>query len=85
MGVKEIQISLMVNEEQLSRLEKLLPAWRNMEYQGKKPFENLTVEGLFQKIMIQGSCSWINDRIWSEEYRQENDALLNPERSNTNG
>lgn len=76
MGAKEIQISLMVNEKQFARLEKLLQGRRNFECQGQKPWENLTIEGLLQMIMEPGSRNWINDRIWAEEYVQENNPLF---------
>ena len=68
---REISVNMTVSDEQYARLEKLLPAWQNSTMEGKKPFENMTVEKLFEMIMLTGSAKWIDDKIWLEEYKRE--------------
>lgn len=67
----KMTVCFLLSEKQMERLERLLPYWQQyVNDDGEKPFENMTLQELFQEIMSAGSYKIIDARLELEEWRQ---------------
>lgn len=67
----KMTVCFLLSEKQMERLESLLPYWQQyVNDDGEKPFENMTLQELFQEIMSAGSYKIIDARLELEEWRQ---------------
>lgn len=73
-GVKyaEMTVKYLLNEKEITRLERLLAFWQQYESEdGKRPFEKWDIEKLFQALMEVGSSHIIDQKIKEDEWRKE--------------
>lgn len=71
MEIRKVSAEFILTPDQVERLEKLLPFWKNYEAEdGTHPFEKWTVDELFQNVMLVSSSHVINMQIDAEEWRQ---------------
>lgn len=73
-GVKyaELTVKYLLNEKEITRLERLLAFWQQYESQdGTHPFKDWDIEKLFQALMETGSSHIIDKKIKEDEWRKE--------------
>lgn len=70
--LKEVIISLDIDENQLEALKELLPHWQQYTSKGEKekPFADITAEKLLEHLLYRGSKHMIWERIKDEQFRQ---------------
>lgn len=67
-NIHVIQVKYYLTDQQVETLKELLPVWQNFENEGVRPFENWTIDTLFQYLMETGSKFHIEDKIRYEHY-----------------
>lgn len=78
---RTFEVRYTLDDREIEALEELLPYWQQYENEGERPFENWTIENVFQAIMQLGSKHDIARRIQEEQYRQgiiEHSQMLKP-------
>lgn len=69
--MRTVSVKFVLSSDEEERLKNLLPFWHNyVNEEGKRPFKDMTVDELFQTVMIVEGGHVINMQIEAEEWRQ---------------